>query len=662
MSGIDATTQSAPRQDVSMPEHGATVATPGSIVRLVLTLAMLQVPAWLGRAAVSDAVAIWPLAGAANPYYLPAHFIQLYVWTPAVIVSAIVMLLAPGLVIARAFGVAASLERWLLTGFAISLVLVSAVSGSLQAMAGQPLVGTRFMAAVVACFLGGSVFLLYRARQNRIKTLRLDTGSMLALFTVPWALLVAFAPKFYWENFNGDGAHAFESSRLLLHQGLPFWHDAAGEIAAFPGVTSMLFAFPGAWFIRLFGELEVAARIPVLLYLVVLFCALIALIESGRSRPLRSAERWLLWAALGVYFVVVAYSATYSAYSADLALPATQDTLLVACLLAFILGFVEARIGWMFAWGLLTFFSLPNGLLLLACWGAAVTVTWRPLPWRRLWWLVGLGVACVVVSAAAPKLLGALGLPAPGDEYGAGALAGYFEELRITDWRRFAFAIVPGGILPGIALLAWRWQDQVARAITLVTLASFLFFYVQAATALHYYIPAMILPLVVYWRLRPVVNDRPAWVPATAVGILLALLWSWPTSPAIETNARVVGAAIALPDTSYRVMDPVAIRRASVLRFVFPYDWNPAVPDSTYGGSPLVWNYYANRHMPAPGEANYIIQQTSLAPVDGRKAGELGSWAVYIRNDSIWRAHRALRPTARPGSPLYWIPQHEKFR
>ena len=80
--------------------------------------------------------------------------------------------------------------------------------------------------------------------------------TILMMVLVPMVLLIALTPKFFWENFNGDGVHAFESARLLLVQPLPFWPASAGEIASFPGITSMLFTFPTSWFIRLFGEFE----------------------------------------------------------------------------------------------------------------------------------------------------------------------------------------------------------------------------------------------------------------------------------------------------------------------------------------------------------------------------------------------------------------------
>lgn len=633
--------------------------------RLLAVLAALQLPVWLGWQSVSATAKLWQLAERTNPYFVPEHFGRLYVWTPLVVIGAFSAVLTPGLLAALASGLAKSIESWVLYGFAISLIALTVVTGCAQSVAARPITGFGFLLITATCSIAAAVLLFRRVQRSKVFPLpSLGFSSLAGLLVPPCVLLIALAPKFYWENFNGDGVHAFESARLLLHQPLPFWPATAGEIAAFPGITSMLFAFPGSWFIRLFGEYEIAARAPLLLYLVVLFCALVLVAKHGRA-PLRTVEKALIWGALALYTVVVAYSATYNPYSADIALPATQDTLLMVCFAGFVHGFLDNRTRWSVIFGLLTFLSLPNGQLLLGFWLVAVALTWRPLPWRRMGVVAGLLVGCVALSAVGPVVVKALGLPAPGGEYAASGLRQYFAELNFTDWRRFNFFLVPCGILPGLALLAWRWQDQVARSVTLVAAASLFFFYVQAATALHYYIPVMLLPLIVYWRL-----NRPGRLLsgslfnlATAVALLAGFVVSVPRSWAVDTRGRMVGYATLFPDDRYHDMDPIAFRRSSVLKYVFPYDWNRAVPDSTYGGSPLVWNYYAHQRKEPARAANYIVQDTSVRPVpSGRRAGVMGKWAVYVVDDSVWNMHRAPQNRVPPGSALYSIPRRDLFR
>ena len=186
-----------------------------------------------------------------------------------------------------------------------------------------------------------------------------------------------------------------------------------------------------------------------------------------------------------------------------------------------------------------------------------------------------------VISFLAPPILRAANLPPPGNEYGLLGLLRYLAFLQWSDWRRILFVAVPVGILPALSLLLWRRQDQVARALTLVTVAYFLFFFFQAYTVLHHYIPAMVLPLVVFWRIEPALPERwrPAVLAATAVAGLLALVVSLPAHPQLDTSARRVGAAIADCIGGYETASPGAYRRSTLFAQLFPYDWDPRVPD-----------------------------------------------------------------------------------
>ena len=121
----------------------------------------------------------------------------------------------------------------------------------------------------------------------------------------------------------------------------------------------MLFAFPTSWFIRLFGEFEVSARLPYLLFLIAVFGGIQALIAYGQKRSLSLTELALICLGLTAYTFAVAFSATYNPYTADIALPATQDTLLLVCFLGFLLAFLQDERNWAILFLLLTLFSLP---------------------------------------------------------------------------------------------------------------------------------------------------------------------------------------------------------------------------------------------------------------------------------------------------------------
>jgi len=639
----------------------------------ILVLSALAVAGWLPVLLAHDTVravaALAPLANSASAYFVPRHAALLYVATPLVVASGCLLFLSPGLVLSLAFNVRGGPARWLLSGFGLSLVVVSGTTAVMQAALGRPLRGGFFLAVVVACALASIGVLLLRHSLGRPVAWpfheRGAAGTAAAIALPPLVLLVLLTPKFHWENFNGDGVHAFETARLLLSQPLPFWSATVPDFTSFPGATSMLFAFPASWFVRAFGEVEAAARLPYLLYLAVLYAGIVEIARHGRERPGGRSLRWLPWVGLTVYTVVMAYSATYNPYAADLALPAAQDTLMMACYVGFLVYFLEEARPWMALFAVLTVFSLPNGALLIALWLFAVGALWRPVPWRPIV-IAAAGVGGGLIAAAlAEPVLTWLGLPAPGAEYAGHALLGRLRFLQWEDWTRIAYLVVPSGIVPAIVLSAWRRQDRIARALTFVTLAYFVLFYFQAYIALHHFVPVMLLPLCVFWRVVPTGASRwrSPWVGATVAGGLLALAVSLPRDVTPDLSGRQVGAAIEDRTPGYDEMEPEALRRADILLHCFPYDFDLRVPGESYGGSPHVWLYYAHRDHDAPREINYVLQSPSEpAPANMRRVASERDVVLYLQSDAVWERHVALRPATPAGSRLFVIPREILFR
>ena len=83
---------------------------------------------------------------------------------------------------------------------------------------------------------------------------------------------------------------------------------------------------------------------------------------------------------------------------------------------------------------------------------------------------------------------------------GAGSTLSRLRYLTFFDWRRFAYIVFPGGILPALTLLMFWRQDRFSRALTVVTSVLFFFFYFTAFIALHHFVVGMVLPVVVFWR------------------------------------------------------------------------------------------------------------------------------------------------------------------
>lgn len=626
--------------------------------------ALAALPALLDPDALQRASEEWRRAEGPSPYWPGATLAADWLWTPLVALSGSVLFLMPGLAVSAALGAASGLGRWLVCALAVSLVLVSALAGVLGAVAPGLAHGAPFGACVALLGAVSLAWLLVRIRSGSHRPWPARLGPLIApTLLVPWALLAFLAPKFHWESFNGDGVHAFESMRLLLVQSTPFWSEAAGEIRGFPGVTSMLFAFPGAWFLRLFGENEGAARVSVVLYLAGVFGGVAALAEHARG-ALRASDAWLVWGALALYLLVMAFSASYDPYSADIALPATQDTLTVACVLGAIAASLRAERGWTALFTLLAYVSLPSGLMLLGLWLIAAFLFVRPRPVRGLVAVAAALIACALAARFAPAALAAFGAPRPGGEYES--LLSRFAYLQVADGRRLLFMLAPCGLIPGLALLAWKRFDGVSRALALVTLGYFAFFYVQAYVSLHHFVPAMLLPLAAFWRSGPVADVQSGGATRWAVfaGLLLATWLSWPASWRPLVHARHVGERLQADVEGYERSAPASLAAASALRALFPSGLSPEVPAASYGGSSYIWNRYARRGATPESSASvdyWLRPEDASAPEGAERVATRDGFALFVRDHATWRADATPDLPYPPGAKLYAIDRGRLF-
>lgn len=614
---------------------------------------------------VARASELTELAAGPHPWTVWARAGLLYVLVPFSVLSASLLFLAPGLMLAVAFGRASTLASWVSTASVLSLVFVSIVSGIATVVAGGPVTGWSYGALVFVLAMACGLLADVRIRRGQRQAPALAPGDRVTLALMVGLALGSYyllSPKLLWESLNGDGAHAFESSRLLVRHALPFWPGHAGPVAGFPGMTSMVFAFPNAWYLRLFGEVDAAVRVPFLLHLVALFAALLALGERDEHRlpaPAQSAV------AIGLvaYVLAMAFSATYNPYSADIALPGTQDTLLMVCFLGAADAYWRHEWRWLGLFAFLTYASLPNGLILLGFLLIADLLVSRPVAWRQASRLAVTVVGCVVLTSVASRLVTALGVPPPGGEYGLTGILKYFAFLQFTDWTRLALIVVPAGILPIVTCCRWQVLDRKARSLVLITLAYFLFFFVQAHVSLHHFVPAMLLPVPVALRaLTGEPRTLRQWSFAWSAAATLAVVLSLPRQFVVHTTGRDVGRAISLDVGDYATSSPDLFRHTTLLDALFPYDWDPRVPFASYGGSPLAWNRYAS-HGPMPSSANYRVQPASSPVPDGmvRVAADSGA-VLYVRDIARWHADVARRPPTPAGSATYYVPRGILFR
>lgn len=615
------------------------------------------------------AAGLHALAGRSGPYFDGGlgELGLLGVRLPLVYVSACLLVMAPGLLLTLLCDAAPAASSWLARALLVNVALVSCVANLVSAAIGAPLGGRGFALALLGASALCGLGLRLRLQQGRAPRWPVATTESRALLagSVGFGLVLsaALAPKFLWESLNGDGTHALESSRLLLSRALPFFPPEVGALSHFPGVNSMLFAFPGSWFLRLFGDHELSARLPILLYVPALAGAVIAFAEQGRKRAVAAGEQLWLWTALLAYTLALAYSASYSPYHADIALPATQDTLLMVCVLAACASAIRAERAWCLAFTLASCLSLPSGFLLLGMFAGGLVLFVRPLPLRVVA-LIGVGlVGYALIAAVAPKLLVVLGYPPPGGEYAAEGLLSRFGYVQFFDLGRLNYALVPCGIVPLLSFMGVRWHDAVARALMLTTAAYFGMFYVQGYISLHHFVPTMVLPLAVFLRSSALWDG--ALAPRTlalALGAaVVAVALSLPEDPSIVIRPRQVGAHVVdeLAGAGHGGLE--ALARNELLEHVVPPPWDGHVPTVSYGESSLAIQYYVGRNRAEP-VSHLIRAENGPSPAGGRFVAAQDGAALYVMDEGT--AQELLRPLTRGplGAPIYRIPLDRLFR
>lgn len=631
---------------------------------------------WAGLGTLRDTLMQWDLGASANPYFLPGHALPLYVVTPLVTLAAAFLFLAPGLILATVFGREKHAAAWLVSALVTTLLVHIGATTAFQLATGTVLKGSAYLSFVLALSVLSLLVAGLRLSQGAANRIRLEhsgrdlwIGAGLFLLT-----LILFAPKFYWENFTGDGSGSLQFARLYIHELWPFWRPEAGPIRNAPGLTMVLFVFPESWFVRLFGEWEYSVRAPLLLYLGLLYPVLAQLIRTGREHlpELRATDVALIVAALLLYVLANVYSGGYHVYFGDSPMPAARETLALVVFLGYVLFFVEFR-PWLFvAAGVMTHLVIPTGGLWLLMWPAAVFLTWRPVPWQRLFWAAGVVVIAGFISVVLPRIIGLAGLPFPGDEFGSDNIVTRLRFVSFEDWLRFAFWAVPTGILPVLFLLTWRLQDRLSRALTLVTIAYFLFFYLQAyRVLLHHFIPAMIPPMIIMWR-SPLMQQARLAAPLKGLAAVLLAVSAWLSWPEMRmhTFEREIGRHVLTEGPIFDVaergdgdrwpgFDQKGLDVAHVLLGkLFEMTYGEDDPKTRYYGAPLVWWYYSQFPRPEGQVVNYVVKPLDRATAeDGAPFATEKGYGVFIRDEALYRRHAETKLPVDTGAAIYVTPR-----
>ena len=621
---------------------------------VLLLLALRNVPQ---RAEALFADALPP-----QPYFVADHFLLLYVLLPLAIVAAVVVMLAPGMFLVLATGGARDLAHLVLKGTLASFLVHAGTFSALKLFIDQP---SRAAWTALLCAAGAAAWLWLAWRHGRGRPAGVagapgDWRRLGWILALPALITVALLPVLVWQDLNPDGLEALTTGRSLNELILP--RLPTGELAGL-GLGMVTIAFPVHWFIACFGTVDAAARLPVVLYLPLLLAAVLALAELGAARRLCRLEEGVLVVALAAFLVTMAYSDTYHLYSADLASPANIDILATALMVA-TLGFLfGGETGWFLLTALFTYFTRPTALPLLGFAFIAVALGVREGRHGLLLRIAAALALCLVAGLVFDKVLPRLmGVAFAQD---AASLGGRIRFLRFDDVRRVLFVVIPCGILPALALGAWKRQDAIARVVTLVAAQYFLFFYVLAFVALHHFAPVMVLPLVVYWRVV-LAQSRRGWLTGAAYAAAAVALWlSLPRTFAVDRSIRAIGR-----QTVWRVGDydgayqdyRAAFRHKNLLDTLFlPFNLNPD-PSRNRLGTPWAQIHYSRRPAVPDSLTNYLGQpRTDPAPAGFTQVAGDSAVAVYVRDQARWLRDRSSPPTTVFRSPLYDIPRETLF-
>ncbi|MEZ5289474.1 MAG: hypothetical protein R2745_00185 [Vicinamibacterales bacterium] len=638
-------------------------ARPSAVVRLTAALVLAGLPAVAGRGVVAALSAATP-ASAAVAYagFLGATGTALLAALAAV--SATVLVNAPGVLLVLVTGAARTTPQWLAYAAVASLGTNTLLVLVVERGVGLVLHGAAFGVALVAATAALGALAAWTAGRRALPWPARPGAAFLVIGALSCLLgVLLLGPKIFWESFNGDGAHAHEVARLLLTRPVPFFGPGAGGVENFPDARSWLFALPASWFLRLFGDLAAASRLAMFPHLAAAAAGIVAVAEHGR-RALRGAEVAAIWIALAIFTLALGFSGTYSAYHADLGLPITQDTQVVACLLMLIVAWWRGDPGWMLAGAFCTLAALPNGGILVVMLGLSATAVWREADRPSVVRLAVALVAAMAVLAIGARLLPFMGLPQPGTEYGALQSLRRYRYVTVFAPDRLGWAILPAGILPAVAAVAWRRLDGPARTLAATSALYFVAVYFQGSAVLHHFVPVMLLLVPVLWRspLGAWLAKGPAgWAAFGATGLLAAVL-CWPAQLGPHLDTGQVGASIDIRLPGYADSAAGWMRGVQLLNAIVPTDIEDVVPAQSFGTSQLALAYHAARRDPAVAPA-FVLQSATAEPPAGFSVRLAGTpeHALYARDDRVVADARNRRPPSPAASPWLSRPRGEMF-
>jgi hypothetical protein len=621
----------------------------------------------LGQGIIPRVVGIYLYDSPAHPYFQPTHAFLFYFLTPIVILSSIILWLLPGIFLALAISRVHRFTEMVIWGFGYSIVIYAILISIVKLVTSQTPSSTAFIGVLLASSVitwGWLAFRVYRGDaipwplDSRVENRRLVWS-----IAIPVIVLITLFPVIFWQDMNGDGLEVLEMGRSLSRFIIPRTPDPVGVVGL--GIGMMLpMAFPIHWFIALFGAVEASARLPLLLYLPVVFCLLVELVEWRAPRKLGVAEETLMIFALGIYTVAMGYNASYDPYFSDLAAPAAIETLTVLCILASIYFLWRENWRWFFIFSVMSYLCRPNGLIVL---GLMFMAAMLVMPEYRKRWSIAIMIPiafCLLLTVAYDKVLLPWISGSTQIADSSGGLLDRIRYIRLIEPYRLNFALFPSGILPFLALFLYKWQDKYSRMITIIALGYFAMFFFFAHISMHHFVPVMLLPIVVLWRMYLLHQEweRRVVLPVVAIACAISLWLSLPRNFDINRTVRLIG-----EKTLIRIGDNTDDYRGTIehaelfYRLIRP-DWQIEDRSKELVSTPLALIYYANRPKRPDVQINYIVQAVSEpAPQDFYEEATHKKVSLYVQDADEWKADRFQNLDTDFASSIYAIPRGSLF-
>ena len=637
-----------------------------TLIGLGIFLLICQLIVTFLNDAVRKAAELYSALPDGNAWFVHDHLATLYLLTPLSTTAMTTVLVMPGILLVLARGIDVRPGELVLKGFGLSFLLHVTTTSAVKLLTGDPVTPLLFTALLAATLLACFGWLVaHSGGDNRALQVFTDTDDRRQLgwlLAIPLLFVCLLLPSILWQELNSDGFEAMEIGRSLTSTLLPAFPNKSGTMGLGIGMVPM--AYPVSWFILLTGPLEAATRLPMAIYLMVLFAALLALIEHDAPRRLRPVEEAVVLLALAIYTTTMSFNSGYNNYYTDMSSPAAFETLTIVFMLASGWFLWTGRYTWFLLFTFAGFLARPTVLLFVMLLGAGIALVSEK---NRTPPLIMIGVAIglwVALLAGYEHIYLASISGDSGSGYPAASILYRFQYLTFDDYQRFIYAAAPAGLLPALSLLAYRMHDPLSRCLVIISAGYFLVFYIPAFTSLHHFVPVMIIPVIVLWRL--VIRNTVSFFPAAVTGAM-ALLCLWLSLPKhfqVTTTYSDIGKRMEYQIGKYNGDYPSyrqSIAGTNLFSNYFRADWDVDDPATELvGGDQLL--YYAS-HGKSPGQViDYMIQPANAAPPAGfTLLARESAGSAWVRDTTILEKDRHNPPPTGYRSDLYDISPETLF-